>query len=98
MNGGPPAPDGPQRVAVDGGVVWQMVDGQVVLLTLARGRYFRLDEVGSRMWELLDECHEVGVALQRLQAEFEVDAATLRDDLAAFIRTLVDAGLLSVQA
>jgi hypothetical protein len=83
---------------VDGDIVWQRGEGQVVLLTLSGGRYYRLDEVGSRMWELLDEHAETDTAFEQLHAEFDVDEATLRDDLAAFIGKLADAGLLRVAA
>lgn len=84
----------PLRVTVDPGVVWQEVEGQVVLFTLAGGRYYRLDEVGSRMWVLLDELADPAAAFERLAAEFEVDEAVLRVDLVALIGRLAGAGLL----
>jgi hypothetical protein len=98
MDGRPPEHPLPQRVAVHGDAVWQMVDGQVVLLTLSSGRYYRLDEVGSRMWELLDEHPDTHTAFEQLLAEFDVDATTLREDLGALIGKLADAGLLRVEA
>jgi putative nucleotidyltransferase-like protein/coenzyme PQQ synthesis protein D (PqqD) len=86
--------DLPGHVAVHSDVVWQVVDGSVVLLSLAGGRYYRLDRVASRMWVVLDELPETTQALERLRGEYEVDEATLRRDLTCFIHELVDDGLL----
>jgi hypothetical protein len=86
--------DLPGHVAVHSDVVWQVVDGCVLLLSLAGGRYYRLDRVASRMWVVLDEMPETAQALERLRGEYEVDEATLRRDLTCFIHQLVDDDLL----
>jgi hypothetical protein len=91
-----PHPDArrPQRVTVDETTAWQMVDGRVVMLELDSERYFRLDEVGSRMWELLSTGGDVDAAYARLLEEYEVDEAVLRADLEDFIERLTAKGLL----
>ena len=91
-----PHPDArrPHRVTVDETTAWQMVDGRVVMLELDSERYFRLDEVGSRMWELLSTGGDVDAAYARLLEEYEVDEAVLRADLEDFIERLTAKGLL----
>ena len=88
----------PASVEAGSDVVWQMVDGQVVLLAFNAGRYYLLDPVGTRMWEVLLEDANVADAEQRLLAMFDVDDVTLRRDLAELIARLVDADLLQVTA
>jgi hypothetical protein len=83
-----------ERVSIDEDVAWQKVDGCVVMLLLGSERYYRLDDVGSRMWELLDECPDVRSAHARLRAEYDVDGSTLARDLHGFIARLADAGIL----
>lgn len=87
----------PARVHAED-VVWQNLDGCVVMLAFAPARYYRLDDVGSRMWELLNECEDVATAFARLSEEYDVDASTLRRDLSDFIERLVDVGMLRVDA
>jgi hypothetical protein len=89
-------PELPQRVSAGQDVVWQKVDGMVVLLGPHVERYYSLDDVGTRMWEALQERPDVPAALDRLQAIFDIDDETLRRDLATFVATLVDIGLLRV--
>ena len=93
----------PVRVHVED-VVWQKLDGVVVLLaftparTPSSGRYYRLDETGTRMWELLNESEDVATAYARLRDEYDVDPSTLQRDLSEFIERLVRDGLLRVEA
>jgi Coenzyme PQQ synthesis protein D (PqqD) len=88
----------PERVSAPDDVVWQKVDGVVLLLDLDTGRYHRFDDVATRMWEALDESPDVATAVDRLAAVYDVDVARLRKDLAALIARLVDTGLLRVDA
>lgn len=87
----------PERVTIDEDVAWQKVDGCVVMLVLASERYLRLDDVGSRMWELLDESADVRTAHARLHAEYDAEASILLRDLHDFIVRLAHAGVLRVE-
>ena len=72
-------------------------DGESVLLNLDTEHYFGLNDSGSRMWELLTSEPTVDAAYSALQAEFDIDADTLRSDLAAFVDDLVEHQLVDVQ-
>jgi hypothetical protein len=61
------------------------VDDHVVMLDPARGEYFGLDPVGSRIWELLAEPRPVDDLCATLVAEFDVDDATCRSEVLAFL-------------
>ena len=90
----PPDPTLPANVRASGDVVWQEVEGQIVLLELNAGRYYALDAVGSRMWQVLVEESDVAQAKDRLLTLFDVDAATLERDLAELIGRLAAVDLL----
>jgi hypothetical protein len=89
-----PSPALPPGVRVADDVLWQQVDGQVVLLELNAGRYYSLDPVGSRIWEALVECPDISSAQDQLLATFEVDETTLRRDIAELINDLTRSKLL----
>jgi hypothetical protein len=86
----------PQRVEVPSHVLYQELEGEAVLLNLQTERYFGLDDVGTRMWQLLSEQGDVAAAFEQLQAEYAVEADRLRQDLAQLINRLAEAGLLTV--
>ena len=72
------------------------LDGESVLLNLDNGRYYGLDEVGTRLYELLTTSASVEAALTAALEEYEVGEGTLRADLAALIARLVDEGLIEI--
>ena len=76
-------------------VVFQEVEGELVLLDLEGDHYFSLDEVGARVWALLGEHGgDVERVVAAMLDEFEVDEATLRRDVHALVEQLRRAGLL----
>ena len=78
-------------------VLWNKVEGDVVILNLESGIYFSLSGVGSRFWELIAEGVSREDAVQRLTAEYKVDASQLESDLDALLRDLSTEGLVSIE-
>lgn len=74
-----------------------IIEGESVLLNLDNESYYGLDEVGTRMWELLTTSNSIQAAYDALLEEYDVDDATLRRDLLVFISNLIDQGLLEIQ-
>ncbi len=79
-------------------VLSQDMDGEVVVLDLARGEYYGLNEVGSRIWTLLAQCKTLAQVLQSLTEEYEVTAAQVETDMLAFIAELQSRGLVELHA
>jgi hypothetical protein len=90
------SPSLPARVEVSPDVLFQELEGEAVLLNLKSERYFGLDDVGTRMWQLLAENGDVAAAHAQLLKEYDVDPARLQGDLAAFIARLGEACLVGV--
>ena len=78
--------------------VKDQVGGGTVLLNLASGKYFILDDVGTRMWQLLNEHKLLGSAAQVMQAEYAVEPRQLEQDFLDLTGKLLDHGLLQVSA
>ncbi len=95
-------PDLAGQILVHPDVVWRDVDGEIVLLNVVTGQYFGLDEVGSRVWMLLQQEGDAGVSLATLQdrvlAEFDVDRPTAKADLTSLIHQLLEQALVTVRA
>ena len=84
------------RVAIPETVLFRDLDGEAVLLATDSGRYFGLNEVGTRMWSLLRLHGDVEAVCRALLAEYEVPEARLREDLAQFVDTLAARGLIEI--
>ena len=88
----------PRRVTPAEKVLFQDLERESIMLDLESEYYFSLDDVGTRMWQLLNAHEETATVIARLLEEYDVDEATLRHDLAALIDQLVAAGLVTVTA
>lgn len=84
------------KVSIPDDVVFRDLAGEAVILNLASGTYFGLNEVGTRIWNLLAEHESTEQTLAALLEEYEVEEAPLRQDIEALLRTLVEKGLIVV--
>ena len=81
------------RISPD--VLFQEIEGETVLLDPGVERYYALDDVGTRFWQLLNEHGDVDVVVAAMLREFDVDEQTLRSDLDALLASLREAGLVA---
>lgn len=83
---------------VEDDVVFRELDGEGVILNLASGIYFGLDETGTRMWRLIEQHGQLKAVLTALCDEYEAAPHTIEHDLIALASELVDKGLLGPSA
>jgi hypothetical protein len=84
------------RISVPEDVLFRDLGGEAVLLNLKTGKYYGLDEVGTRMWSLLAQHGQVEPAYRALLDEYEVAEERLRQDLLHLINDLASQQLLQV--
>ncbi len=70
------------------------LDGEAVLLDSMSGKYLGLNEVGARIWELMERGESVGAIRAAIVAEFEVDDARAGEDLVSLLGELESRGLV----
>lgn len=71
--------------------------GNVLILNLKDGVYYELKEVGTRVWNLIQQPCSVQSILGTLLEEYEVDAERCEADLLALANDLAKRGLIQVQ-
>ncbi len=62
------------------------------------GRYFGLDDVGARVWELVQQPLSVESLCETLLSEYEVSAGELQRDVLELLGELSDKGLIDVRS
>ena len=80
------------RVGED--VVFRELDGEAVILNLASGVYFGLDEVGTRIWQLIEQHGGLGDVLADLREEYDAAPEVLERDLVDLASQLAAKGLV----
>jgi hypothetical protein len=85
------------RVKVSDDTLFQELSGETVLLELSRGVYYGLDEVGTRIWNLLAEGRSLEETVDVLVAEYDVDRARGAADVLRLVGELEERRLLEIR-
>ena len=76
-------------------VLVQELAGEAVLLDLDSANYFGLNEVGTRVWQILVEHGSPEKAVEILLDEYEVDEEMLREDITMLVSGFLESGLMT---
>jgi hypothetical protein len=74
---------------------WRIIDGEAVILSVDTKVMRGLNPVGSRIWEVIDGQRTVEDIVGLIEGEFDVPGAQAEEDVRAFVRQLLDAGLVT---
>jgi len=75
-------------------VAARIIDGEAVIVLPESGQVTVLNEVGSRIWELIDGTRNVGEITEIIVAEYDVTAEQAERDVEEFIEELVESKML----
>ena len=87
-----------QTIALSPDVVSQKVSEETVLLDLESENYFGLDEVGTRIWQLIKETNELQSIFDTLLEEYDISEARLQLDLTTLLTEIEGLGLVTLEA
>lgn len=79
------------------GAVSRLVGGETIVLDFASNRFFTLDEVGGRIWELIAERGTFEEILGGVVAEFDVEPGRAKADLERLLSELAAKGLVRIE-
>jgi hypothetical protein len=79
-------------------VLSQELNGETVLLDLEGESYFGLNEVGTRIWQLIQSEQTVDETLSTLSDEYDVSLEQLEIDVRELLGRLTEAGLVSLRS
>ena len=82
-----------RAVRVDPSLIVEEIEGQLLVLDMARNVYFGLNPVGLTIWRGLERGEDVEALTAAVMTAFEVDAPRARHDVESFLRQLIARGL-----
>lgn len=72
------------------------LDGEKIMMNLDKGEYFMMNEVGSKIWDIISESISVKSIIDTLLEEFEVEREVCEKEVIEFLECLNRAELISV--
>lgn len=73
------------------------VGGETVILGLKAGRYYGVDNVGARVWQMVQTPTPVADIRNTIVAEYDVDPQRCEADLLKLLDQMVEAHLVEVR-
>ena len=77
------------------GLVQAEIDGEVVTMSIEHGTCYGLNQVGSRIWNLLEKPTRIGVLCETLLSEYRVDPDVCERQVLDLLEELRTEGLIS---
>lgn len=68
--------------------IYDIIDGDVVIINLINGNYYNLTGTGAYLWDLIRHSNSLNSILNSLINEFDVDATQAERDLRIFLDQL----------
>jgi hypothetical protein len=68
--------------------VFTIVDGEAVLMGISDGRYYRLDDIGTRIWSLIETPKSLSAVCDQLVQEFSVPRETCEADVRGLLERM----------
>lgn len=72
------------------------LNGDLVMMDLEEGRYFSLNSVGSRIWELIEKPIEVNKVIDSLLDEYDTNRNECEENVLEFLEKLNDSKIISI--
>lgn len=78
-------------------VVTAEIDGETLMMRIENGMYYGLDNIGSRVWELITEPRQVSHLIEYLFETYEVEKAQCQSDTLELLNQLFAEGLIRIR-
>ena len=83
-------------VQAEGDWLANEIDSDTVLVSIEQGKYYGMEKVGGRIWELIAQPRTVLDVCEALLEEFDVSRKTCQQDALAFLDQLAEENLVKV--
>ncbi len=72
------------------------MDGETVMISIENGKYYAIDTIGSRIWELLAFPRSMVEVVRILREEYDVEYGQCQADVLEFLNYLRQEGLINL--
>ncbi len=66
------------------------IDDETVMMDLANGRYYGLDDIGTVVWQRLEAPRRFADLIDSLAAEYEADRAVIAEDVRKLLSQMAE--------
>lgn len=83
-------------IQLEPSLLYSKIGDEIVLLTIESGKYFKVDAVGSRIWEMIKEPMTIENLCQALTGEYDISSEECLKDITLFLERLQEDNLILI--
>ena len=80
------------------GMVEAKIDGEMVMMSIENGEYYGLDDIATRIWDMIETPLTVKAICDQLSNEFDVSEAQCQSDVLHFLNVMADQNVIALSA
>jgi hypothetical protein len=84
------------KISRNKNVAWQIVDGQVLIVTSSDSTLHMLNSIGTKIWELIDRKRTIEELSELICDEFEVEKEKALKEVTEFVKELSNKGIVVI--
>jgi len=73
------------------------IDNETMLMSLSNGEYYGMNDIGSKIWELLENSMSVAELISELTNIYELTAKQCEQDIQPFLTSLHDKDIIELK-
>lgn len=85
------------RIILNQELLQSEIDGETIMMSIDNGKYYGLNTVASRIWELLKSEPLFSEILDTLTAEYNVEREKCASDTQEFLNHLIENKLIKIE-
>ena len=74
--------------------VFTIVDGEAVLMSVQNGKYYKLDDIGTRVWALIETPTSLAALCDRLVQEYNVERDVCQAEVMSMLERMMQQNLI----
>ncbi|MCC5940313.1 MAG: PqqD family protein [Balneolaceae bacterium] len=71
-----------------------LLDDELVMMDIEKGKYFSLNSVATRIWDIIEQPHTIPELCELLISEYDVDPDTCKKELSVLLDEMDRMGLI----
>jgi len=73
------------------------IDNEMVAMSIQNGKYYQMNETGSRILALLDHPRSIRELCEAMEGFYRVDGTVCQQDILGFMREMAQCNLISAE-
>jgi len=79
-------------------IVFNMLDDEIVMMSIKNAEYYGLDSIGSRIWEIIEKPVSFKQLLNILVTEYDVNEEQCKTDVTVFLIALEKKNIIKIDS